>query len=63
MDLVCHRKVMDKLEIMERKIDRVNNIYIDEYIMINRNFMRDLIITICFVSVIVLSFCSYFKLI
>ena len=63
MDLVCHRKVMDKLDIIERKIDRANDIYTKEYVIINRNFMRDLIITICFVSVIVLSFCSYFKLI
>ena len=63
MDLVCHRKVMDKLDIIERKIDRANDIYTKEYVIINRYFMQDLIITICLVSVVVLSFCSYFKLI
>jgi hypothetical protein len=63
MDFIYHKKVMEKLETIERKIDRANDIYTKEYLIINRYFMQDLIIITCIVSLIVLSIGSYFNFI
>ncbi len=55
MDMVCHRKVMDKLDVIESKLNYTNGIYTREYVIINKNFMCN-VIFVLWVFLIVFGF-------
>lgn len=62
MNFTCHKKVMDRLEYIEKKIDCVNSIYAQRYVIVNKEFM----INCCKISfglVAILAVCSLFHVI
>jgi len=42
MNFTCHKKVMERLDHIEKRIDYVNSIYTQKYIIVNKVFMLNL---------------------
>jgi hypothetical protein len=40
MDTICHKKIMERLDNLEGKINRMNAFYAQKCIIINREFME-----------------------
>ncbi len=60
MDNIYHRKVMEKLDVIESKLNYTNEVYSKGYVLVNTNFTCEMF----FLLWIILFFvCLYFKLI
>jgi hypothetical protein len=60
MEGLCTVKILNKLDVIERKLDMVNEIYTKEYIIINRKFICDVILLGCIISIVVLTFFRFY---
>lgn len=59
MNQLCHKKIMDKLDFIEKKIDYANTIYTKKYIIINKPFMMNFCLFLLYI-IIFFAFLSLF---